>query len=412
MRDTLVRRYVEALVPLSTLGLALMPLLGPRAMVFVIIGWMGVLAMRSALDPSPVGRGAWQWAGFLAMPFGLMVLDLFRAPDLLQGLHILERGSALLVFPFGFLLLGAPSSDRFREAMMDLFSLAALALAAYGNGLTFFDGLPPRLLGEDFSMVYRAAFAQHTGLHPPYASYFFLTGAIFQLDQVLDRARRPVLRLVAIALLVLAGLLIASRMPLIAFAGGAAAVFLVRMPRRRAWRTALAVFVGVLLLAAITPGARERMAEVLALAQKRTDIRSLNSVDIRVPIAHCSLQRIEENWLLGAGEAHAQALLDSCYTQFGLPMLLNGSYGTHNQLLHWWLCFGLAGVALYIIYFGTLLIRAWQRGDAAHLGFLVLLMLCSTTENILTRQWGVVLFACFNALFVAGTEPDRPRSHS
>ncbi|HNK42582.1 MAG TPA: hypothetical protein PL002_15445, partial [Flavobacteriales bacterium] len=71
--------------------------------------------------------------------------------------------------------------------------------------------------------------------------------------------------------------------------------------------------------------------------------------------------------------------------------------------------FGVVGVGLYVVYFGTLLIRAWQRRDAAHLGFLVLLMLCSTTENLLTRQWGVVLFTCFNALFIAGMEPDRQR---
>lgn len=409
MRDTLLRRYVEALVPLSTLCLALMPLLRMRPIVAVIAGWIVVLALRSALDPSPVGRRMWTWMGFLAMPFGLMVLDLFRAPDLLQGLHLLERSTALVVFPLGFLVLGAPSSDRFREAMMDLFSLAAMGLAAYGNFKTFFYGLPPQFLGDDFSMVYRASFAHHTALHPPYASYFFLAAAVFQLERVLDRARRPVLRLLAIAVLLLAGLLIASRMPLIAFAAASAAVFLVRMPRRLAWRTSVAVFAGVLVLAAVTPGARERMAEVLALAKKRTDMRSLTSVDMRVPIAHCSLQRIEEHWLLGVGEANVQGLLDSCYTQFDMPMLLNGSYGTHNQLLHWWLSFGLAGVALYVVYFGTLLINAWQRGDAAHLGFLVLMMLCSSTENLLTRQWGVVLFACFNALFIAGMEPHRPQ---
>lgn len=409
MRDTLVRRYVEALVPLSTLGLALMPLLGMRPMVVVIGAWLAVLAVRAALDPSPVGRNSWQWTGFLAMPFLVMLLDMFRAPDLLTGWHQVERAATMLIFPIGFLILGAPSSDRFREAMMDLFSLAALLLSAYGNGQIILQGLPPRLLGEDFSMVYRAAFAGHTGLHPPYASYFFLTGAIFQLERVLDRARRPKLRVVTILLLLLSGLLIASRMPLIAFAGAAAAVSLVRMPRKWALGSSIGVFAGVLLLAAVTPGARERMAEVLALTKARTDLRSMNSADIRVPIAHCSLQRIEEHWALGVGQANVQHLLDVCYTQFNIPMLLDGSYGTHNQLLHWWLSFGVVGVGLYVVYFGTLLIRAWQRRDAAHLGFLVLLMLCSTTENLLTRQWGVVLFTCFNALFIAGMEPDRQR---
>jgi hypothetical protein len=45
--------------------------------------------------------------------------------------------------------------------------------------------------------------------------------------------------------------------------------------------------------------------------------------------------------------------------------------------------------------------RAWRAHDAAHLAFLVFLLLCMATENLLARQWGVVLFACFNALFIA-----------
>jgi O-antigen ligase len=134
----------------------------------------------------------------------------------------------------------------------------------------------------------------------------------------------------------------------------------------------------------------------------------LNSVNIRLPIAKCSLELIRDHWVLGVGQANAQHTLDQCYERFQEPMLLDGSYGTHNQLLHWWLCFGLAGVALYVVYFGTLLITAWQRRDAVHLGFIVLILLCCVTENVLARQWGLVLFASFNALFLAGSPNERP----
>ncbi len=401
MRDTTLRSYVEAMVPLSTLLLACMPLLGMRPMVLVIAFWLLVLFSRAALDPSPVGRNAWRWAGFLALPLLIMLPDLFRAQDLHAGWLALERSASLALFPIGFLLLGAPASDRFREAMMDVFTLAALLLALGANGQLLVHGLNDPDTGGGFSHAYRISFAELTGLHPPYASYFFLAAALFQLERLLDKARRPWWRVIAIVLLVMAGLLIGSRMPLFAFATALAAMLLVHLPRRKALRYAAVVFVGVGLLAAIMPGARQRVVETFVTVQHHDSRQELNSVNIRAPIAHCTMELLEDHWLLGLGQANVQRALDQCYLQFKEPMLLNGSYGTHNQLMHWWLCFGLAGLVLYIVFFGALLNRAWQRRDAAHLGFLVLLLVCSSTENILARQWGVVLFACFNTMFIA-----------
>ena len=128
----------------------------------------------------------------------------------------------------------------------------------------------------------------------------------------------------------------------------------------------------------------------------------VTSSNIRTVIAHCTREAIGEHWLLGTGQARAQATLDACYRPFGIPLLLDGSYGTHDQPLHWWLCFGIAGIGLFLVYFGALLRDAWRARDTAHLAFLVLLLGCMLTENVLARQWGTVLFACFNALFVAG----------
>ena len=112
--------------------------------------------------------------------------------------------------------------------------------------------------------------------------------------------------------------------------------------------------------------------------------------------------------MTGIGQANVQARLNQCYERFGEPGLLDGSYGTHNQLLHWWLSFGLFGVVLYVIYFGTLWSTAWQRKDAGHRGCIIRILLCCVTENVLTRQWGIVLFTSFNALFLSGSQPEPP----
>ncbi|MBK9760676.1 MAG: O-antigen ligase family protein [Flavobacteriales bacterium] len=408
MRDAVHRRYVEAMVPLSTLSLALMPLLSTRGMVLMIAFWIIVLLARSILDPTPVQQDAWRWTAFLALPFLLMLPDIFRAPSLSIGWSFAERSASLLLFPVGFLLMGAPTSDRFREAMMDLFTLAALVLAGWSNGHLLVHGFPADThAGENFSYAYRTAFSASTGLHPPYGSYFFLGAALFQLDRLIDMARRPWWRVAAITILFFAALLLASRMPLIAFATASAVVLFVRLPRLVALRWALGVFFSIAILAVVVPGVRERVAEVVASMKGHTVYPPLNSFNIRVPIATCSLELISDHWLLGIGQANVQPALDACYQRFEQPSLLDGSYGTHNQLFHWWLSFGLIGLVLYVVYFGTLLITAWQRRDAIQLGFTVLILLCCITENVLSRQWGVVLFACFNALFLSGYSNER-----
>jgi len=68
MRDTIHRRYVEALVPLSTLSLALMPAVTMPMMVLMIAFWLLVLVARTILDPTPMRPDGMRWALFLALP--------------------------------------------------------------------------------------------------------------------------------------------------------------------------------------------------------------------------------------------------------------------------------------------------------------------------------------------------------
>lgn len=403
MRIDGIRVYLEAMVPLSTLSLAFMPVLGPRIMVYLILTWTIVLVARALLDPSPSPRTSWRWTIFLALPFLVMLADMMRAPDLLTGWRTAERSAALLVFPMGFLLFGAPSSDRFREAMMDILGLAAMALAVIPNAWLFLNGHGYAELSGDPAFNYREAFGALTGVHPPFAAYFFLTAAVFQVERLLDRARRPWLRVIAIACLIAASLLIGSRMPLFAFAAAITALLFMHLPRAKAVRFGALAFVAVTVLALAVPQSRHRISEAI-ITVRGHDTPGLNSVNIRGPITRCTLHLVRENWLTGVGQANTQALLDACYTGFGNTVLLNGSYSTHNQLMHWWLSFGVLGLLLYITYFGVLLHRAWRCKDAAHLGMLVFLLLCSITENVISRQWGLVLFACFNALFVASDD--------
>ena len=402
MPDQRLSQFLWGAVPLATLALGCMPIFPPRMMVVIIAIWMTVLVVRAFLDPVPITSAMVRWCVFLALPFLLMLPDILRAPELSIGWEHAERSASLLLFPIGFLLLGAPASRRFRGAMIDVFSLSAVLLALYANiALIIFD-VPPEVKAlPGYAYSYRAVFSSVTSLHPPYAAYYFLAAALFQLTPAIDDRRARAWRIAAMLVLFIAALLLASRMPLIAFVAATIPVFVLRLSRRTAVIATIAMLLGSVALVAVAPSARLRVAEIFRSTVPPNSQSEVTSTNIRMPLAQCALESLREHWLLGTGQANAQPVLDDCYEQFNIPLLLDGSYGTHNQLLHWWLCFGLAGLALFIVYFGALLRRAWRSRDAAHLGFLIFLLLCMATENLLVRQWGVVLFACFNALFIA-----------
>jgi O-antigen ligase len=412
MPDQSLRQFLWGAVPVTTLALGCMPLFGPRTMVAVIAIWLATLVVRAFVDPVPFPWAKVRWCVFLALPFLLMLADILRAPDPGSGWKHVERSASLLLFPAGFLLLGGPASTRFRQALMDLFSLAALLLAVYANIAVILSDVPPEVKAmPGYAYSYRAMFSAVTSLHPPYAAYYFLSAALFQLTRAIDTTRQRAWRIAVIVVLFISALLLASRMPLIAFVAATIPIFLLRLPRRTAVVAIIAVLFGSVGLIAIAPSARQRVAEIFHCTVPPSTQSEVTSTNIRMPLAHCALETIREHWLVGTGQANAQPVLDDCYRQFDIPLLLDGSYGTHDQLLHWWLCFGVAGLALFIVYFGGLLRRAWRARDAAHLAFLVFLLLCMTTENLLARQWGVVLFACFNALFIASPPEDRVGGH-
>ena len=390
-----------------------MPLLGMRPMIPVIAFWLFVLVLRACCDPVPITLREFRWTLFLALPFLFMVIDMFRGPELLSGWKYTERSSSLLLFPVGFLMLGAPATDRLRGTMMDVFSMSALLLAIGANiGVAVAEVSPALEAEPGYAYNYRAMFGLVTGLHPPYAAYYFFLGALFQLLRSIDGATYRTARRIATVLLFIAGVLLASRMPLFAFLVAASLIAILRMPRKNALRTVLGAFGAVLLTILLSPGMRQRMSEALHGQAAPASQSEVTSTNIRLSLAHCAKETIAEHWLLGTGQSEAQTTLDRCYRQFNIPLLLDGSYGTHNQILHWWLCFGVVGPVLFVIWFGVLLRHAWRQMDVAYVAFLVFLLLCMLTENVLARQWGVVLFACFNALFVAGTLADKAPARS
>ncbi len=397
----------------ATLLLALMPVLGLRTMV-IVIGCWSILALVHFLQaPVLPAKSTLRWWLLLASPFLLMLLDLPRAADLRTGWRVVETSAALIVFPTVFLLLRATVDRSLRHRSTDLFSICALLLACFVDlRLLYAPDLMALPIGAPFSHRYREAFAVISGVHAPFAAYFFLSAALFQTAALLRGATYRALRVGLIAALVLSAALIASRMPLIAFTAAVLCMAYLRGGRRLGLRWGGGVAVAMVLVLLLMPTTRYRLQELSPWHERHPVGTPLNSVEVRGPVLDCSLRLVADHWAIGTGLAQVQPALDACYVGIADPQLLDGSHSTHCQPLHWGAAFGLVGIALFFLLFLVPGRDAWRHKDLEHVGFLLFIAVCCSTENVLARQWGAVLFAWANTLFLAARSHLRPATAS
>lgn len=378
----------------ATVALAAMPLLGMRPMVVLLALWT-VIALwhRIERQVAVVARPELRTWTVLALPMLLMLIDLLRAPDALEARTLVERSAALALVPGVFLLIGAPSDPRTQYRMMDVLAVTALLFTLGVNAL-----MPWGTLGDPwhpgFDAAYREAFAGVSGTHPPYAAYWMLAGALFQIGRSGQAGTQRAARWVLTTVLLLGALLIGSRMPVLAFTVAASWMVLRRPGRDLRWLL-LPVTVGALVLCA--PVMRERADEVTGVFAGHAG----GSVAERGPLMRCAVEVLEEHWIAGVGQAALQPAMDMCLGENGRPDLADGAHGPHCQPITWWASLGLAGLVAYVLLFMTGMRAARRTGNDAAFAFLLFLLLCSLTEDLLTRQWGVVLFATFNSVFVA-----------
>ena len=402
------RELSAQLARVATLVLAAMPVLGMRPMVAVIAGWLGIVAWHFARHPRRPSPAQVRWTLLFGAGFGLMLLDLARADDLAEAWSLAERGAALLLMPLGFLVLRAPVDKHLRREALDVFSITALLLGGYGFGSLLLHGPAPGLEDQGWSAYgVRNGFAYHTGMHATYAAYFLFLGALFQLERGLSVTTGRTIRFGAGLLLAVLGLGLAARMPAFAFGVGVLVLLWTHLDRARAIRWTVLLAGALVAMVALISPVRERAMQVVRTPFVIPTAGAANSVNVRAGILHCTVDLLEEHALVGLGLPEVQPALDRCEEALS-PVYRQEHYDTHCQPLHWWLAFGLPGLAAFLALFLVPLRLAWLERDGTYLVFLLFLLLCALTENLLARQWGVVLFAGMNALLFATRRKNVP----
>jgi O-antigen ligase len=153
------------------------------------------------------------------------------------------------------------------------------------------------------------------------------------------------------------------------------------------------------------PFFNQRIHEVVRLLSSDPGNAIDNSMVFRRVILQTDLNLLQQSWLKGMGPARLQQNLDMAYLYLsgvtGVPV---SSYNTHNEYLNQWICFGLAGLLYFLFIFYIHLKRSIGKSqdgkpDLIYLSCCLMIMISCMTENLFSRQHGVLFAALLLNLF-------------
>ena len=378
-----------------------------------MISWAALLLTSIFLFPStggirPIGRRVPLFLLFGGI-YLLYIIGMSYSVNIPEGLRVLEVGLPILLFPFGLILCtpGGVYEKKVLKNAMGIFHLSIVVLALW----IFFRYWRIGIFSEPHNGEHLRRFAAKvSGLDPDYIS-FYLGFGIFLAASALVRTQRLFFRFCYGASILLQGsllLLLASRSPILGTAAGCCVILFLRLkPGPIRWILPLSLLVVLAIVIRFTPAIRYRVLEVVETPLEVPVGLQFNSTNLRVGIFKCTWQLITEHPLIGIGPGSDRTLLPVCYSQFPTKAYQKPFYNAHDTYLNFWLITGLPGFLLFIGLMVYSYVIAIRHKDHPMLYLLILMSVCFLTENILTRQAGVVFFYLFICLMIASHGRDK-----
>jgi len=118
----------------------------------------------------------------------------------------------------------------------------------------------------------------------------------------------------------------------------------------------------------------------------------LSSTQIRIEIYKCSVNLLNDNWIIGYGLGDINDTLMECYKSTNTS-LIEGHYNAHSQYFSIFLGSGIVGFILFLIFLIFNYKSAFKNKNYFYFSALILYSIIMLVENVLERQSGVIMFA-------------------
>ncbi len=332
----------------------------------------------------------------------------------------------LAIFALAFLIHHTYSDRRFRLALVAFVASVScaitvcLAIAFYRNyafhneivynwdfqgTMDFYARFPIGLINWGYFTY--SALAMAINFHPVYLSVYVLTAGIivvywFLLAQTVGR---KIFLSALLLYFVLFILMLGTKMPIFA------ALFLVLLfivkeaagthdkKRRIAYAIAFCAAIGS---AVLIPSMRYRVEHLVHTAVGFINAHKNYSGSIdemkemhRIYLWKTAITAGEQKPWTGHGLWGGRRVMEKAFEADGNPY-----FNSHNEYINHFVIAGIIGALLFTVYIIYLMVFSFKIHDYLYFAFVVLIALTAVTENFLSRNKGVVLFAFLNALFV------------
>lgn len=391
----------ETLIYCSFLLFALYPLIPERSesvpvIVFLVVGVVTAVIDRKTLSLK------WPYLIISIIPFMTFLLSVLFSDDKYLAFKKIETMTSLLVFPVIFYVL------------LSNHKINKLRLFSFFQHLFFASNVIYSIIAFYFMTNYRnpkfpvkgAAYFRSAltdipliGEHPIYIS-IFLSVAILLGIGIYNTSSVFTIKNIFVGLghIILSGFLIIlmSKGVIIALVFAVSFFVLFKIKNKRYYFFGL---LALLLIGVFIPGNNNRFKNLFENNQSSVGLKFDNSTSIRLLILRCNLELIKEEIIFGYGVGDVQPELNQCLNSKN-NSLSQIVYNSHNQYLFLWLSAGVLGLTFFLLYLLFYFKIAFKNNNYIFSSILILYTITFFTENVLSRQSGVIFFSFIVNFFV------------
>lgn len=386
-----------------TILLASFPLLGLNLTSILIIIWSVFSLFVALKTKQKFTKNDIFNIALLSIVFFSYLITFCFVEDKKTATKLIEKGLPFLVFPLFITLNKNILKSKILEQLLNVFVVSNFILAVYAWIRVFQEGFLELLKNNNFyNPIFRNIFYDETNIHLPYLGLLFAFSIFILVVKLTQNqtTKKYILYCLVLIILLISIMLFAARMALFSLLISICIFILLKWNSSFYKKTILigALFSCGLLITRVEPF-KSRINDIYSSEYILPhEGQTPEEVNIRYGIYHCVKQITDKHWLTGVGATNVQKELNNCYSQYtykGEDDYKHIDYNSHNQYFDILLKYGIFGLVLFIIS----ILWGIRSNNYYYLGFIILFTLSLITENMLSRQVGIVFFTLFNSIF-------------
>jgi O-antigen ligase len=340
-----------------------------------------------------------------AVIYLLNFVGLLYSPDKKEAMNIIGRQAMLLLLPV-ILVLNSDILRQYKKQLLNVFALSVVIALLYLFGdairIMVYYRLPA-------SSLFTVAFMNHNfskpiDMHATYLSMYVAFAMVILIAGLRGKTGWQRYGHIAAIVFLMVGLLqLSSRAVFIAvllIANIIVPLLLAPVGKKRRYLVIAALATALLLVCFFSIKAfRVRYIDDLKTDLQGQRVKN-EQVEPRMERWAAAAEIVQQAPLLGHGSGAEKDLLQDKYYEKKMYGSFLNEFNAHNQYLYFLICFGAAGLLLYLFVLYRGMALAWHQRDVVFAAFMVLIAVVSVSENVLNLNKGVFFFAFFLPLLM------------